>query len=149
VDVARWGEKRLPANLTRKTRVIIADDSPEMLHAVEQRLSNFCRIIAKAANGIELIDRVGKLHPDIVITDISMPHMTGLEALRQLRAQGSTIPAVLVTVHEDEELVRAGLEQGALGFILKSRLDSDLVPAVRAALKGQIFVSERLRKKIL
>ena len=56
-------------------------------------------------------------------------------------------PAVIVTVHEDEELVRAGLAEGALGFVLKSRLETELLPAVQAALKGKVFVSPRLQKK--
>jgi DNA-binding NarL/FixJ family response regulator len=128
---------------------VIADDSPEMLDAIEQRLTGICQVVARAEDGLALIDRVREQQPDIVITDISMPRMTGIQALNQLRAEGQKTPAVIVTVHEDEELVKAGLEQGALGFVLKSRLDPDLLMAVQAALEGRVFVSERLRKKIL
>jgi DNA-binding NarL/FixJ family response regulator len=142
------GRKRLPGNLTKRKCVVIADDSPEMLDAIERQISQLCQIVARVQDGVELINQVREHEPDLVITDISMPRMTGIEALRQLRAQGLNTPAVIVSVHEDGELVKAGLAEGASGFVLKSHLNSDLLVAVRAALEGKVFISERLRKKI-
>lgn len=133
--------------LNRSVCVVIADDLPEMLDAIQKQLKDCCRVVARAADGIELVDYVRKHQPALLITDISMPRMTGIDALRHLRSIGVQTPAVIVTVHEDEELVRAGLAEGALGFVLKSRLETELLPAVQAALKGKVFVSPRLQKK--
>ena len=135
---------RIKPNQT--VRVVIADDLPEMLDAIQNQLKAHCQVVARAADGVELVDYVRKHKPELLITDISMPRMTGIDALRRLRSMGIKTPAVIVTVHEDEELVRAGLEQGALGFVLKSRLAEELLFAVQAALKGKVFVSERLKK---
>jgi DNA-binding NarL/FixJ family response regulator len=130
----------------QRVRVVIADDLPEMLDAIQNQLKAHCQVVARAADGVELVDYVRKHKPELLITDISMPRMTGIDALRRLRSMGIKTPAVIVTVHEDEELVGAGLEQGALGFVLKSRLAEELLFAVQAALKGKVFVSERLKK---
>jgi len=130
----------------QRLRVVIADDLPEMLDAIQNQLKAHCQVVARAADGVELVDYVRKHKPELLITDISMPRMTGIDALRRLRSMGIKTPAVIVTVHEDEELVGAGLEQGALGFVLKSRLAEELLFAVQAALKGKVFVSERLKK---
>jgi len=140
------GKKAPRIKPNRRVRVVIADDLPEMLDAIQDQLKAHCQVVARAADGVELLDYVRKHKPELLITDISMPRMTGIDALRRLRSMGITIPAVIVTVHEDEELVRAGLEQGALGFVLKSRLAEELLFAVQAALKGKVFVSERLKK---
>jgi len=130
----------------RKVRVVIADDLPEMLDAIQKELKTHCQVVARAADGVELVDYVCKHKPELLITDISMPRMTGIDALRRLRSMGIKTPAVIVTVHEDEELVRACREQGALGFVLKSRLAEELLFTVQAVLKGKVSVSERLKK---
>ena len=67
--------------------------------------------------------------------------------MRRLRLQQINIPAVILTVHEDEELLDASLSHGALGFVLKSRIDRDLLPAIQEALEGRVFISERMRAK--
>ena len=140
------GKKAPRIKPNRRVRVVIADDLPEMLDAIQNQLKAHCQVVARAADGVELVDYVRKHKPELLITDISMPRTTGIDALRRLRSMGIKTPAVIVTVHEDEELVRAGLEQGALGFVLKSRLAEDLLFAVQAALNGRVFVSERLKK---
>ena len=140
------GKQKSRINPNGRVCVVIADDLPEMLDAIQKQLKDCCQVVARAADGLELVEYVRKHKPELLITDISMPRMTGIDALRRLRSLGINTPAVIVTVHEDEELVRAGLGQGALGFVLKSRLETELLPAVQAALKGEVFVSERLKK---
>lgn len=141
------GQNTGPVNPTRPT-LVIADDSAEILDAVVNRLGGRYEIVARVNDGATLVDRVRELQPDLFITDISMPEMSGIEALRQLRSLGVNIPAVILSIHEDEELVRAGLAQGALGFVLKSRMETDLPAAVQEALQGKTFISESLRKKL-
>jgi DNA-binding NarL/FixJ family response regulator len=134
------------ANSGRR-RIVIADDSPEMLAIVETRLLQHYDVAGKAEDGLQLIECVRNLQPDIFVTDISMPGISGIEVLRRLRLEEVTIPAVILTVHEDEELLEASLSHGALGFVLKSRIDRDLLPAIEAALEGRVFISERMRAK--
>jgi DNA-binding NarL/FixJ family response regulator len=130
-----------------RRRIVVADDSPEMLAIVETRLLEHYDVVGKAEDGLQLIESVRNLQPDIFVTDISMPGISGIEALRRLRLQKISIPAVILTVHEDEELLDASLSHGALGFVLKSRIDRDLLPAIQEALEGRVFISERMRAK--
>jgi len=130
----------------RRVRAVIADDFAEVLDAVERRLSD-CEIVGRASDGLALVESICKLKPDIFVTDISMPGLTGIEALVRLRSMGINTPAVILSVREDEELAKQALLQGASAYVLKSRLDDDLPIAVREALAGRTFISERLRRK--
>lgn len=129
-------------------RIVIADDLPEMLDVIEQRLAAEYVIVGRATDGFALVESVRSLQPDVVVTDISMPRLSGIEALRRLRSLGVKTPAVILTIHEDEDLAREALRLGALGFVLKSRLEDDLRVAIAEALAGRRFVSERLRQKL-
>src|SRR5262249_27769834 len=131
----------------RRIRIVVADDVPEIIEAIRQALSSNCEIVCGVADGSALVNRVRELQPDLVITDISMPRMSGLEALRRLRNLGCAPLAIVVSVQEDEDLIKEAIAEGCSGFVLKSRLAQDLQPAVQKALAGEQFVSERLRRK--
>lgn len=131
----------------RRIRIVVADDVPEIIEAIRQALSSNCEIVCGVADGSALVNSVRELRPDLVITDISMPRMSGLEALRRLRHLGCAPLAIVVSVQEDEDLIKEALAEGCSGFVLKSRLAQDLQPAVLKALAGEQFVSERLRRK--
>jgi DNA-binding NarL/FixJ family response regulator len=135
-------------HVSRRIRVFVADDVSEVIDVVEQRLNSEYEIVGRANDGVALVEGVCELRPDILITDISMPRLTGIEALRKLRDLGVKTPTVILSVHEDEELAREALLRGALGFVLKSRLQDDLLVAVQEALAGRTFISERLRKRM-
>ena len=131
----------------RRIRVVVADDVPEIIEAIRQTLNVNCEIVCGVADGSSLLESVRELRPDLVITDISMPRMSGLEALRRLRHLGCAPLAIVVSVQEDEDLIKEAIAEGCSGFVLKSRLAQDLQPAVLKALAGEQFVSERLRRK--
>jgi len=134
---------------TEQIRVVVADDVPEMVDAVAKRLAPDCTVIGRASDGAALVECALELAPDLLVTDISMPKLTGIEALRRLRHLGVQIPAIILTVHEDEELLKEALSLGVQGFVLKSQLVSDLPRAVREVLEGRTFASESVRKKVL
>jgi DNA-binding NarL/FixJ family response regulator len=134
---------------TEQIRVVVADDVPEMVDAVAKRLAPDCTVIGRASDGAALVECTLELAPDLLVTDISMPKLTGIEALRRLRHLGVQIPAIILTVHEDEELLKEALSLGVQGFVLKSQLVSDLPRAVREVLEGRTFASESVRKKVL
>ena len=81
--------------------------------------------MAGVDNSIYLIDQAKRSHPDLIVLDISMPDMTGIEAAHELRESGSTTKVVLLTVHERVEVVHACLAEGALGYVIKSRMNAD------------------------
>jgi DNA-binding NarL/FixJ family response regulator len=81
------------------------------------------------------------LQPDVIITDISMPILNGIEAAKQLKESGSPAKVVFLTVHSDPDFVRACLNAGASGYLVKLRMATDLLPAIREALAGRIFLS--------
>jgi CheY-like chemotaxis protein len=112
-----------------------------MIDAVAKRLSPDFAIVAKCCDGAALVECVLKFAPDLIVTDISMPKFSGIEALRLLRNRGVQTPAIILTVHQDEDLVKAALTIGVRGFVLKGRLIADLPLAVHAALNGGTFVS--------
>jgi DNA-binding NarL/FixJ family response regulator len=125
----------------RQVRVVLADDVPEIMDAVAKRLSPDLTVIAKVSDGAALVECVLESVPDLLVTDISMPKLTGIEALRHLRQRGVQTPAIILTVHQDEDLVKEALSLGVQGFVLKRRLITDLPLAVHAALNGGTFVS--------
>jgi DNA-binding NarL/FixJ family response regulator len=127
----------------RRVRVLLADDHEEFL-AVEVQLLELepeFEVVRTARDGREALEQAARLSPDVLILDITMSKMDGIETARRLRAAGSGSKIVFLSVHGDPDYVRAGLAAGATGYVVKSRLASDLVPALREALAGRSFVS--------
>ncbi len=128
-------------------RVLLADDHPEILNKVTGLLAPICEIAGKVGDGKALLEAVDRLKPDIIIIDISMPVLNGIEAARQLKKSGSEVKIVFLTVHEDPDFVQAALASGACGYVIKSRLATDLVRAVEAAMADRRFISPSLSLK--
>jgi DNA-binding NarL/FixJ family response regulator len=82
-----------------------------------------------------------RLKPDAIVVDISMPELGGIEAVHQLREMGSTAKVVFLTIHSDDDFVNACFAEGALGYVVKAHMKSDLIPAINAALSGRPFIS--------
>jgi DNA-binding NarL/FixJ family response regulator len=107
---------------------------------VEGLLKPDFRVISCVFDGQSLVETSMKLRPDVIITDISMPVLNGIEAAIQLRKSGSKAKVIFLTVHSDPDFVRACLAAGALGYVLKTRLPTDLLPALNEVLAGRIVV---------
>jgi DNA-binding NarL/FixJ family response regulator len=125
----------------RLARVLLADDHPAMLAVVTAALAVACAIVGVVTNGRDLLAAVQRLDPEVVVLDITMPELNGIEAAREIHRSYPWIKLVFLTVHEDADYARAAVAAGGLGYVVKSRLASDLLPAVRAALAGNRFVS--------
>lgn len=125
-----------------RTRVLLVDDNEAMLARAAAVLTPACVVIGSARDGSTAIDAAVALQPDVIVLDISMPGMTGLEVARRLRELGSTAAVVFLTVHDEEDLMLAAKAAGGIGYVVKPRLGSDLVPAVSEARKGRSFVSK-------
>jgi len=124
-----------------RARVLLADDHEEFLAVEVQLLEPEFEVVTTASDGREALEKAARFSPDVVILDISMSKMDGIETARHLRAVGAKAKIVFLTVHGDPDYVRAGLDAGATGYVVKSRLASDLVLALREALAGRSFVS--------
>jgi DNA-binding NarL/FixJ family response regulator len=126
-------------------RLFVADDQEEMLRTVAQILEGEFQIVGTAENGVGVLEFAPGLSPDVLVLDISMPLLTGIEAALRLREAGSRARVIFLTVHEDLDFVEAALSAGAVGYVLKPSIATDLVPAIRKALEGSTFISPSLQ----
>lgn len=124
-----------------RTRVLLADDHPETLRCWHTLLEPEFEIVASVADGRALVEAYDRLEPDVVVTDVTMPTLTGLAAAATIRQRYPAARIVFATVHADRMMLRRGLATGAYGYVLKFRAGEDLVPAVRAAVQGEIHIS--------
>jgi DNA-binding NarL/FixJ family response regulator len=124
-----------------RPRVLLADDHSSVIERVSALLQPGFEVVGAVANGKELLFESARLLPDVIVLDISMPELSGIEAVHELRSTGSTAKVVFLTVQTGVEFVRACLDEGALGYVIKSRLATDLIPAIQHALSGQSFIS--------
>ena len=131
----------------RGPRIVLADDHQEMLELVARLIEGKFDIVATVETGQCAIEAVTKLNPDLVVLDISMPILDGFETVRRLRASGSRVTVVFLTLLEDRDLVAAAISIGVLGYVLKPYLITDLIPAIQCALQGELFCSPPLRPK--
>lgn len=125
-----------------KIRVVLADDHTAVLTKVRGVLSQEFEVIAEVENGQKAVDAVLLLDPDVLVIDISMPVLDGLQAAGRLQKAGSRAKIIFLTIHEDHDFVTAALSAGASGYVTKLHVANDLIPAIRSALQGQIFVSQ-------
>jgi DNA-binding NarL/FixJ family response regulator len=117
------------------------DDHPAVLRQVTQLLSGAFQVVDALLDGRTLQRAVEIQHPDLVVLDITLPGVSGIELARDLTATAAGPKIVFLTVHDDPDYAREALAAGALGYVVKSRLASDLIPALHAALDGRRFVS--------
>jgi DNA-binding NarL/FixJ family response regulator len=123
-------------------RVLLVDDNEIILERAGATLSPACDIVGAVKDGAAALEAVRVLHPDVIVLDISMPGMSGLEVAGRLRRAGSTVPIVFLTIHDDEALVQAAQAAGGIGYVAKTMLPSDLVIAVNEACAGRRYVSQ-------
>ena len=116
-----------------------------MLALTADALASEFLVVGSVGDGHELLAEAERLHPDVIVLDITMPRLDGIEAARQLRRTEPPARLVFLTVHEDADYARAALDAGGLGYVVKTRLASDLLPAIRAALADQCFISPLVR----
>jgi DNA-binding NarL/FixJ family response regulator len=128
-----------------RARVLLADDNLQVLERVKFLLESSFDIIGVARNGNEMISIARSLSPDIIVADITMPGLTGLDAAHQIIAAGYAGKIVFLTVNTEEEFIEECFREGAYGYVVKSHMKTDLVPAIHAALLGEHFISPALR----
>jgi DNA-binding NarL/FixJ family response regulator len=129
----------------RKTRVLLADDHRIVLEGLRRLLDTEFELAGTATNGHELIAQARVLQPDVVVADISMPLLNGIDAARVLLEEDPRIKVVFLTMHPDQAYASRALEAGATGYVLKHSASDELVTAIREVMRGGVFLSEALR----
>ena len=124
-----------------RARILLADDHKEIRDRAVRLLEPEFEVVGAVSDGNALVRVSAQLKPDVCIIDISMPYLNGIEAAIKLRENGSDARIVFLTVNEDSDFVRAALKTGALGYVVKSRMATDLCLAINGAIRGDLFVS--------
>lgn len=125
----------------KRPRVLVADDLPQIVEKVHQLLCGCCEVIGAGANGEQALSTTVTLNPDILILDISMPILDGFEVAMRIRESTCRAKIVFLTMHDDRDYVDKAFSCGASGYVLKCRLNTDLLPAIEAALQHSTFTS--------
>jgi DNA-binding NarL/FixJ family response regulator len=125
----------------RRIRVLIADDHEWLLDDIRGLLEPEFEVVGAVRDGQSLISAADTFQPDVIVTDISMPRLSGIEAARLIRQKNPASRIILMTVHNDYALAEQGLSAGALGYVLKLKADEELALAIHSALEDKRFVS--------
>lgn len=127
--------------------MLLADDHAAVLAQVVKQLTGTFEIVGSVGNGLDLLTAAARMDPEVVVLDITMPGLDGIEAARQLRRVGCQAKLVFLTVHNDPDYVHAAFQAGGTAYVIKSRLATDLVTAIDEALAGRAFVSPTIAMK--
>jgi two-component system response regulator NreC len=132
------------------TRVLVADDHQIVLQGLKTILSREgLEVAGEASNGSEAVSRAMDLQPDLVVMDISMPVMTGIEAAAQIRRALPSAKVILLTVHTENRYILEALKSGIRGYVLKSRAASELIEAIHEILNGRIYLSPGISQTVV
>jgi DNA-binding NarL/FixJ family response regulator len=131
----------LEESMVNKIRIVLADDHREMVAIVRSTLGEEFEIVAAVEDGRRALDAVLALDPDVLITDISMPEMDGLQLAGQMKRSHCRTKIIFLTMHQDSYFVDAAMSLGASGYVTKTLMSSDLVFAIEDALRGNVFIS--------
>ena len=132
-------------------RILLADDHAMVRKGFRMILEAQAdmSIVGEAGNGREAVEQAGTLHPDVIVMDVAMPELNGIEATRRLAATSPRSRVLALSMHKDSVYVREILRAGARGYLLKDSIDSDLVSAVRAVAKGDGYLSPAVSDAVL
>src|SRR4029077_8551411 len=132
-----------------KPRILLADDHQILVEGLRGLLEAEFEVVGVVADGRELVASANKHRPDVIVADVTMPSLNGIEAAVQLRDLGVKAKVVFLTMHHDVAYARQAMEAGASGFVLKHSAATELVTAVREALRGQTYVTPMIAGELL
>ena len=129
-------------------RTLLADDHLLVAEGLNRLLEEHCNVVGTVANGNDLVAAAIDLQPDVIIADLSMPGLSGLEATAQLRARGLTSKIVILTMYSDARIAKEAFKAGAVGFVSKQAAGQELVTAIQQVLGGGIYVSRPVAEQM-
>jgi DNA-binding NarL/FixJ family response regulator len=128
-----------------KPKVLLADDHQIVLDGLARLLADDFELVGTVTNGRDLVRAAAERAPDVIVVDVSMPLLNGIDAIRQMRANGNTSKIVCLSMHPEVEYASRALEAGAGGYVLKHSASDELVAAIREILRGGTYISTALR----
>jgi two-component system response regulator NreC len=133
------------------TKILVTDDHGVLRAALRALLTDEAdmEVVGEAADGAEALRMAADLHPDVMLLDITMPGLTGIEVARVLHEAQPEVRVLVLTVHEDEHLVREALQAGASGYIIKRAFDTELLNAIRAVANGDLYIHPALTRALV
>jgi two-component system, NarL family, response regulator NreC len=137
--------------MTKKIRILLADDHAVVRQGFRLILSGQAdmEIVGEAGDGNQAVEQAGKLKPDVVVMDVAMPNLNGIEATRRLSEAAPHTRVLALSMHKDSVYVREILRAGAKGYLLKDSIDRDLLDAVRAVARGEAYLSPAIADSVL
>lgn len=128
-----------------RIRILLADDHAMVVEGLRALLENSYEIVGVAADGRAMLEVACKLHPDVIVVDVSMPSLNGLDAAERLKTLLPDVKLVFLTMQDNSNLAAAALRLGAVGYVLKHSAASELMTAISAVLQGKSYVTPKLR----
>ncbi len=132
-----------------RPRLLLADDHTIVLEGLRRLLEEQFELVGAVEDGRTLVAEARRLKPDVIVADISMPQLTGLEALQRIRHEDPSARVVFLSMHQNPAYARRALEAGAAGYVVKHAAPAELVLAIQAALRGGTFVSPSLAREVM
>jgi DNA-binding NarL/FixJ family response regulator len=132
-----------------RPRILLADDHRIVAEGLKELLTPEFELLGIVEDGRVLVEEAKKLRPDVIVADITMPHLNGIDALAQLKKHDPGVKVVFLTMHREVAYARRALEAGAVGFVLKHSAPDELVTAIRAALQGQKYITPAMAGEVL
>jgi DNA-binding NarL/FixJ family response regulator len=134
---------------TRKPRVVLADDHAIVAAGLEEILKNCATVVSSVRDGRSLLAAVAQHRPEVVLTDISMPLLNGLDAIKQIRVISPETKTIILTMHSEPDLAVAAFKAGASGYLLKTSEESELAAAIRDVMAGRTYVTSMVTGDVL
>jgi DNA-binding NarL/FixJ family response regulator len=135
--------------MKRRARVLLADDHAIVAEGLSTILKSRFDLVGTVGDGSQLIDATRKLRPDVIVADIDMPVLSGLEALRRLKAAKSEAKVILLTMHADAQLATEACRAGAAGYVLKQSAGEELIAAIQEVLQGRTYLTPLITKEVI
>ena len=132
-----------------RPRVLVADDHAIMVQGLGRLLEGEAEIVATASDGQQLVERARQHRPDIIVSDVNMPGMSGLDAMRRLKADGLRSKFIFLTLHTDSRLASEAMRAGASGYLLKHAAAEELIEAIHAVMAGHIYLTPLMTRDVL
>lgn len=133
----------------KKPRVLLADDHTFVLEGFKKLLEDHCQLVGAVEDGRTLIETTLNLQPDLVILDISMPRLNGIEAAKKLKKQAPAVKLIFVTMHADMAYIDAAFRAGASGYLLKRSAATELMQAVQSVMNDKFYMTPLITKEVM
>lgn len=133
----------------RRATVLLADDHAIVVEGLVSLLQREFSLVGSVPDGTRLIDAARQLRPDVIVADMAMPGLSGVEALRRLKLEGNPAKVIILTMHADAQLAAEALRAGASGFVVKHSAGKELIEAIHTALRGGTYVTPPLAPDVL